>query len=67
MNLVIVTGAIAMTLGLQGEKLKTIRRRSAMKEMARVEDVAEALIYLLSDGAKRVTGTTITVDAGSTA
>ncbi|BBN80414.1 3-oxoacyl-ACP reductase [Pseudoalteromonas sp. A25] len=57
----------AMTSGLQGEKLESIRRRSPMKEMARVEDVAEAVIYLLSDGAKRVTGTTITVDAGSTA
>lgn len=57
----------AMTTGLQGEKLESIRRRSPLRQMATCEDVAESVIYLLSEGARRVTGTTITVDAGSTA
>jgi len=57
----------AMTSGLEGEKLKSIERRSALGHLATVEDVAEAVNYLLSDGAKNITGTTITVDAGSTA
>ena len=57
----------AMTSGLQGDKLESIKRRSPLGSLATVEDVAGAVVYLLSDNASRVTGTTITVDAGSTA
>lgn len=57
----------AMTSGLQGDKLESIKRRSPLGSLATVDDVAASVIYLLSDDAKRVTGTTITVDAGSTA
>lgn len=57
----------AMTAGLQGEKLESIKRRSPLGHLATVEDVAGAVAYLLSDDAKNITGTTITVDAGSTA
>ncbi len=57
----------AMTAGLQGEKLESIKRRSALKHLATVEDVAGTVTYLLSNDAKNITGTTITVDAGSTA
>lgn len=57
----------AMTEGLQGEKLESIKRRSALGHLANVEDVAGTVIYLLSADAKNITGTTITVDAGSTA
>lgn len=57
----------AMTSGLQGDKLDSIKRRSPLGSLATVDDVAASVIYLLSDDAKRVTGTTITVDAGSTA
>ena len=57
----------AMTSGLEGEKLKSIERRSPLGHLATVEDVAGAVDYLLSDDAKNITGTTITVDAGSTA
>jgi len=32
-----------------------------------VDDVANAVEFLLGDGAKSITGTVITVDAGSTA
>lgn len=57
----------AMTAGLQGEKLESIKRRSALRHLATVEDVAGTVVYLLSNDAKNITGTTITVDAGSTA
>lgn len=56
-----------MTSALQGEKLESIKRRSPLGHLARAEDVAHAVTYLLSDKAERVTGSTITVDAGSTA
>lgn len=56
-----------MTKGLTGEKLESIKRRSAMKTLVSCADVSGAVLYLLSDSAKLVTGTTITVDAGSTA
>ena len=57
----------AMTEGLEGEKLESIKRRSPLGRLATVEDVAGTVAYLLSDDAKNITGTTITVDAGSTA
>ena len=57
----------AMTASLQGEKLESIKRRSPLGHLASVDDVAGTVIYLLSTDAKNVTGTTITVDAGSTA
>ncbi|GAB3443587.1 SDR family oxidoreductase [Massilia solisilvae] len=56
-----------MTSALQGEKLESIKRRSPLGHLARAEDVAHAVTYLLSEKAARVTGSTITVDAGSTA
>ena len=56
-----------MTAGLQGEKLASIRRRSPLGHLARPADVAHAVSYLLSENAANVTGTTLTVDAGSTA
>lgn len=59
--------ATDMTEGLEGEKLESIKRRSPMGELAKVEDVAAMVNYLFSAEASRVTGTVITVDAGSTA
>lgn len=56
-----------MTSALQGEKLESIKRRSPLGHLARAEDVAQMVIYLLSDRAERVTGSTFVVDAGSTA
>jgi 3-oxoacyl-[acyl-carrier protein] reductase len=56
-----------MTADLKGEKLESIRRRSPLGHLAAVEDVAGAVAYLLSPDAACVTGTTLTVDAGSTA
>lgn len=56
-----------MTHGLQGEKLESIKRRSPLGRLASVDDAAAAVAYLLSADACGVTGTTLTVDAGSTA
>lgn len=56
-----------MTVGLQGEKLESIRRRSPLGRLATVEEAASAVAFLLSPEASSITGTTLTVDAGSTA
>lgn len=59
--------ATDMTQGLKDEQRQQIERRSALRRLAEVEDVANAVEFLLSDKAKNITGTTITVDAGNTA
>jgi 3-oxoacyl-[acyl-carrier protein] reductase len=56
-----------MTHGLAGEQRAQVMRRSALKRLASVEDVANAVEYLLSDKAASVSGTVLTVDAGATA
>ncbi len=56
-----------MTHGLTDEKRQRIIRRSALQRLADVGDVASAVEFLLSDRARSITGTVITVDAGNTA
>jgi 3-oxoacyl-[acyl-carrier protein] reductase len=56
-----------LTRGLTEEHREQITRRSALRRPIEVDDVAAAVEYLLSDRAKNVTGTVITVDAGNTA
>jgi 3-oxoacyl-[acyl-carrier protein] reductase len=56
-----------MTQGMKEEQRQQIERRSALKRLAEVDDVANAVEFLLSDKAKNITGTVLTVDAGSTA
>ena len=56
-----------MTRGLTEEHREQIVRRSALRRLVEVYDVAAAVEYLLGDGARNITGTVITVDAGSTA
>jgi 3-oxoacyl-[acyl-carrier protein] reductase len=56
-----------MTRGMKDEQREQIVRRSALKRLVEVEDVANAVDFLLSDGAKNITGTVVTVDAGNTA
>jgi 3-oxoacyl-[acyl-carrier protein] reductase len=56
-----------MTQGLQSEQRAKIVRRSALGRLVAVEDVANAVEFLLSDKARNITGTVLTVDAGSTA
>lgn len=56
-----------LTHGMTEDQRAQIERRSALKRMVKVDDVADAVEFLLSDRAKNVTGTVLTVDAGSTA
>jgi 3-oxoacyl-[acyl-carrier protein] reductase len=56
-----------MTRGLNDEQREQIVRRSALRRLVEVGDVASAVEFLLSDGAKNITGTVLTVDAGNTA
>jgi 3-oxoacyl-[acyl-carrier protein] reductase len=56
-----------MTRGLTAENRERIVRRSALRRLVEVDDVAAAVEYLLSAGARNITGTVITVDAGNTA
>src|SRR3546814_15494376 len=55
-----------MTLGLEGEKLQSTMRRSPLRRLATPEDVEGAVAYLLGPDSAAVTGTILTVDAGST-
>tara|TARA_R110002033_G_scaffold170585_1_gene213433 strand:- start:1143 stop:1865 length:723 start_codon:yes stop_codon:yes gene_type:complete len=56
-----------MTDSLIGDKLEKIKRRSCLGRLANVKDAASMMLFLLSDDAAGITGTTFTVDAGSTA
>jgi 3-oxoacyl-[acyl-carrier protein] reductase len=56
-----------MTQGLKDEQRQRIARRSALRRLAEVDDVASAVEFLLGDKAKNITGTVLTVDAGNTA
>lgn len=56
-----------LTHGLTEERRQQITRRSALKRFTEVDDVANAVEYLLDSKSKNVTGTVLTVDAGSTA
>jgi 3-oxoacyl-[acyl-carrier protein] reductase len=56
-----------MTKGLTQEQRQQIERRSALKRLVDVEDVANAVDFLLGDGSRNITGTVLTVDAGNTA
>jgi 3-oxoacyl-[acyl-carrier protein] reductase len=59
--------ATDMTQSLTEEDKQKIVRRSALKRMVDVDDVANAVEFLMSERAKNITGTVITVDAGNTA
>ena len=59
--------ATDMTAGLDADDMAKVARRSALKRNVEIEDVAHAVAYLMSDKARNVTGTTLTVDAGNTA
>jgi 3-oxoacyl-[acyl-carrier protein] reductase len=59
--------ATEMTATLGDQNLERIKGRSALNRFADVDEVAAAVSFLLSDAAAAVTGTTVTVDAGSTA
>ena len=56
-----------MTQGLDGEQREQIARRSALRRLPDIDHVASAVEFLLGEKAKSITGTVLTVDAGSTA
>jgi 3-oxoacyl-[acyl-carrier protein] reductase len=56
-----------LTHGLKEEQRQQIERRSALRRLADIDDVANAVEFLLGDKAKNITGTVLTVDAGNTA
>jgi len=56
-----------MTEALTDQKREQIVRRSALFRLAEIEDIANAVEFLLGRQARNITGTVLTVDAGNTA
>jgi 3-oxoacyl-[acyl-carrier protein] reductase len=56
-----------LTAGMTVEQRGKIARRSALQRLVDVDDVAASVAFLMSDAAKNITGTVMTVDAGNTA
>ncbi|HYX74588.1 MAG TPA: SDR family NAD(P)-dependent oxidoreductase [Steroidobacteraceae bacterium] len=56
-----------MTRELDRKQRDQIARRSALRRLPEAADVAAAVEFLLSEQARNITGTTLTVDAGNTA
>ncbi len=59
--------ATELTASMGKEQQARIARRSALKRLAQGEDVAHMVEFLLGEGGRNITGTVMTVDAGSTA
>jgi len=56
-----------MTASMNDEQRGKIAKRSALRRLVDVEDVAAIVAFLMSEAAKNITGTVMTVDAGNTA
>jgi 3-oxoacyl-[acyl-carrier protein] reductase len=56
-----------MTQSMAPDRREQVARRSALRRFPEVEDVADAVEFLLGTKAKSVTGVVLTVDAGATA
>ena len=56
-----------LTAGLGDEGRQQVMRRSALRRLAEVGDVAAMVEFLMGDGGKNITGAVMTVDAGNTA
>ena len=59
--------ATEMTREMDAKQREQIIRRSALRRLPEPADVAATVRFLLSDEARNITGTTLTVDAGNTA
>src|ERR1700722_3858757 len=59
--------ATEMTNELSEAQRHQIERRSALKRMADPVDIARSVEFLLGEGGRNITGTTLTIDAGNTA
>jgi 3-oxoacyl-[acyl-carrier protein] reductase len=56
-----------MTGGMTDEQRAKVARRSALQRLPVVDDIGDAVTFLMGDGARSITGTVLTIDAGSTA
>jgi 3-oxoacyl-[acyl-carrier protein] reductase len=56
-----------MTHGLTGAQRERVIRRSSLRRLASVDDVANAVEFLLGEEGRSITGTVLTIDAGATA
>jgi 3-oxoacyl-[acyl-carrier protein] reductase len=56
-----------MTHGLDEAQQERVARRSALGRLTNAQDVANVVEFLMGDKAANITGTVLTVDAGSTA
>jgi 3-oxoacyl-[acyl-carrier protein] reductase len=56
-----------MTAGLGEEGRDQVKRRSALRRLAEVGDVAALVEFLMGEGGRNITGAVLTVDAGNTA
>jgi 3-oxoacyl-[acyl-carrier protein] reductase len=59
--------ATEMTNELSEAQRLQIAKRSALKRMADPADVARSVEFLMGEGGRNITGTTLTIDAGNTA
>jgi 3-oxoacyl-[acyl-carrier protein] reductase len=56
-----------MTSGMGNENRGKVASRSALRRLPEVDDVARAVEFLLGEAGRNITGTVMTIDAGSTA
>jgi 3-oxoacyl-[acyl-carrier protein] reductase len=56
-----------LTQSLSDEQRTRIANRSALRRLAETDDVARMVEYLLGEGGRNITGSVLTIDAGSTA
>jgi 3-oxoacyl-[acyl-carrier protein] reductase len=56
-----------LTQSLSDEHRERIANRSALRRLAETDDVARMVEYLLGEGGRNITGSVLTIDAGSTA
>jgi 3-oxoacyl-[acyl-carrier protein] reductase len=57
----------AMTQSMDAEQREQVVRRSALRRLSEVEDVAEMVAFLIGPGGRNITGAVMTIDAGATA
>lgn len=56
-----------MTAAMDTKMRAAVERRAALKRLPEVDDIAHAIVYLLGESARNITGTVLTIDAGNTA
>jgi 3-oxoacyl-[acyl-carrier protein] reductase len=56
-----------LTQSMSDDQRHRIARRSALRRLPEADDVARMVEYLLGEGGRNVSGSVLTVDAGSTA